>query len=293
MIRSMTGFGEAQFEESGHAFHVELRSVNNRYLKTTLRLPDEFAFLEAPIENALRQRLTRGSVTLRLTQRDLSESAAQDINIRAVQHYLSQLREVADGGSNFTIDLATIAMLPGVCQPHELGEELRERFGTRILSAAGQAVDALLAMRAVEGQALAADLTAQCEAVAENLKAIASRAPLTVQEYRDRLMSRVRELVAGSNITLAEEHLLREVSVYAERSDIREEIVRLTAHLAQFAECIASREPSGRKLDFIAQEMLREANTIGSKSGDPEIARRTIDIKSAIDRIKEQVQNVE
>lgn len=292
MIRSMTGFGEAQFEESGHAFHVELRSVNNRYLKTTLRLPDEFAFLEAPLENALRQRLTRGSVTLRLTQRDLSESAAQDINIRAVQHYLSQLREVA-GGANFTIDLANIAMLPGVCQPHELSEELRERFGTRILSAAAQAVDALLAMRAVEGQALATDLTAQCDAVAENLKAIASRAPLTVQEYRDRLMSRVRELVAGSNITLAEEHLLREVSVYAERSDIREEIVRLTAHLAQFAECIASKEPSGRKLDFIAQEMLREANTIGSKSGDPEIARRTIDIKSAIDRIKEQVQNVE
>lgn len=293
MIRSMTGFGQAQSEENGHAFHVELRSVNNRYFKSAVRVPEEFAFLEAELENLLRRQLTRGSVTLRLIVRDLSESAAQDVNVAAIQHYIEQLRGVLESQARFTLDLATIAQLPGVCQPHELSETQRARFGGAVLKLTQSAIDELQKMRTVEGRALAEDLRTHCGLVRTHVDAIRLRAPGVVREYRDRLLARVRELIAGSTITLAEADLLREVSVYAERSDIAEELARLSSHLEQFDASIGGSEPAGRKLDFIAQEMLREANTIGSKAGDAEIARRTIEVKGSIDRIKEQVQNVE
>ncbi|MBI5864513.1 MAG: YicC family protein [Planctomycetes bacterium] len=293
MILSMTGFGEAQIEEDGHAYHVELRSVNNRYFKASIRLPDEFAFIESEIEQHLRKRITRGSVTLRLYTRDLSEAAAQEINVAAIRHYLVQLRAVAPGDPAVTIDLATLANLPGVCQPHELSDAQREHAHQLVLRLIDAAIERMLAMRAVEGKALAADLQSHCRIVRENLEAIRVRGGVVVDEYRRRLMQRVQQLVSESNVKLAEEDLVKEVAVYAERSDISEEISRLLSHLDQFAAAIESREPAGRKLDFISQEMLREANTIGSKAGDAAIARHTIEIKGAIDRIKEQVQNVE
>lgn len=293
MILSMTGFGEAQLEHDGHAYHVEIRSVNNRYFKASLRLPEEFAFLEADIEQILRKRLTRGSLTLKLYIRDLSAAAAQDINLAAVRHYLDQLQSVIPPGAGFSIDLATLATLPGVCQPHELSDEQRERSQALVTKLTDAAVERLVEMRSKEGKALAADLTAHCQVVRENLEAIRTRVPVVVDEYRRRLSQRVQQLVAESGVKLGEDDLLKEVAIYAERSDISEEIARLTSHLEQFAVAVDSREPAGRKLDFISQEMLREANTIGSKAGDAAVARHTIEIKGAIDRLKEQVQNVE
>lgn len=293
MILSMTGFGEAQAEDNGRLYHVEIRSVNNRYFKASLRLPEDFAFLEPEIEQQLRKRLTRGSLTLKLFSRDASAAAAQDINLAAMRHYLGQLQSVLPPGNGCSIDLATLASLPGVCQPHEMSEAQRERAQTLVLRLVDGAADQLITMRAREGQALAAELHSHCAIVRSNLEAIRSRIGLVVDEYRRRLTQRVQQLLAESGAKLAEEDLLKEVAIYAERSDISEEITRLHSHLAQFAEAIDSREPSGRKLDFISQEMLREANTIGSKAGDSEIAKHTIEIKGVIDRIKEQVQNVE
>lgn len=292
MIVSMTGFGEAQREDAAHLYHVELRSVNNRYFKASIRLPEEFAFMEAAIEQLLRRRVSRGSLTLRLFTRDLSESAAQDINVAAVRHYLTQLQSVA-GDPHVRIDLATLATLPGVCQPHELSDDQRDRAERLVHGLVEEAIDKLTAMRAVEGRSLATDLLKNCTTVSDNLAAIRVRAPLVVDEYRRRLMTRVQQLIAESNVVLAETDLLKEVAIYAERSDISEEISRLGSHLEQFAAAIDSPEPAGRKLDFITQEMLREANTIGSKAGDVDIARCTIEIKGAIDRLKEQVQNAE
>lgn len=292
MILSMTGFGEAQLEEEGHAYHLDVRSVNNRYFKSSIRLPDEFAFMETQFEQLLRRRLTRGSVTMRLYVRDLSESAAQDVNLAAIQHYLARLQSALPAEPGFTIDLATLAMLPGVCQPHELTEEQREHGHALIERMAQTAIDRLLEMRTAEGQALAEDLKRHCHAIQEHLEAVRGHVPGMLNDYRDRLNARIQELIADSNVRLAEEDLLKEVAIYAERSDVSEELSRLTSHLQQFGEAIESSEPAGRKLDFIAQEMLREANTIGSKAGDAEVARRVIEIKGAIDRIKEQVQNV-
>lgn len=294
MILSMTGFGEAQQEQDGHAYHVEVRSVNNRYFKATLKLPETFAFLEAALESVLRKRITRGSVVLKLFVRDLSEAAAQDLNIAAIQHYITQFSPIVRSGQGaFTIDLATLASLPGVCQPTDLDDARRAQAETILTRLTEQAIQRMIEMRSVEGKALAADLRNHGIAIRDHLDRIRSRIDSVLVEYQQRLHARIQQLLAASGVSLAQTDLLKEVAVYAERSDISEEIARLASHLEQFDALIDSREPAGRKLDFLAQEMLREANTMGSKSGDAAISRSVIEIKAAIDRIKEQVQNVE
>jgi uncharacterized protein (TIGR00255 family) len=293
MVHSMTGFGEAVLEESGQVFHLELRSFNQRYLKSTLHLPEDFAFLENDVERLLRQRLTRGSVTLRLHVRSVGAPATLELNTAAVQAYVAQLRAAAGDDPRATIDLATLLTLPGVCAMRELTESEREQRWAVLTKLTEAALERLIAMRASEGQALAADLAGHCDLIARSLEVVRERAPVALVEYRDRLKARVAELIAGSNVRLAEEDLLKEVSIYAERSDMSEELSRLAAHLEQFRTLLTSAEPAGRKLEFIAQEMLRESNTMGSKTGDPAIAREIIEIKSAVDRLKEQVANAE
>ena len=292
MILSMTGFGEVLHEEDGHSYHIEIRSVNNRYFKASIRLPEEFAFLETPLETLLRQKLQRGSITMRLYQRDLSASAAQDLNLAAIERYVAQLKSIPSQGPGIRIDLGMLATLPGVCQPHELSEQERQRGEELVYKLVEQAINRLLEMRAIEGRALADELKLHCDLIENRVAAIAQYVPNMMISYRDRLKARIEEMLAGSNIQLAQDDLLKEVSIYAERSDVSEEIARLTSHLQQFREGLTSSEAAGRKMDFIAQEMLREANTIGSKAGDAEVARHVIDIKGAIDRIKEQVQNI-
>jgi uncharacterized protein (TIGR00255 family) len=289
----MTGFGETVLEQGGQVYHLELRSFNQRYLKTTLHLPDDFAFLESEVDRLLRQRLTRGSVTLRLHVRDVGPPTTLELNTAAVQAFVAQLRAALGDDPRVTIDLATLLTLPGVCQTRELTETEREQRWAILAKLTEAALAHLIAMRANDGQALAKDLAGHCELIERSLEVVRQRAPVVLTEYRDRLKARVAELIADSNVRLAEEDLLKEVSIYAERSDISEELSRLAGHVAQFRALLTSAEPAGRKLEFIAQEMLREANTMGSKTGDPTIAREIIEIKSAVDRLKEQVANAE
>jgi uncharacterized protein (TIGR00255 family) len=289
----MTGFGETVLEQGGQVYHLELRSFNQRYLKTTLHLPDDFAFLESEVDRLLRQRLTRGSVTLRLHVRDVGPPTTLELNTAAVQAFVTQLRAALGDDPRVTIDLATLLTLPGVCQTRELTETEREQRWAILAKLTEAALAHLIAMRANDGQALAKDLAGHCELIERSLEVVRQRAPVVLTEYRDRLKARVAELIADSNVRLAEEDLLKEVSIYAERSDISEELSRLAGHVAQFRALLTSAEPAGRKLEFIAQEMLREANTMGSKTGDPTIAREIIEIKSAVDRLKEQVANAE
>lgn len=293
MISSMTGFGDAVLEDQSRHYHLEIRTVNNRYFKAGIRLPDDLAFLEPEVERYLKVHITRGSVSFGLYVLDIGEAAAQQINAAAVQRYIEQLRAVAGTDPRVTIDAAAMLELPGVIVPREMTEQERQRAWQTVSKLLLQALERLLVMRREEGKALAADLARHCDLIQEQLAAVRARAPLVVDEFRKRLHSRVQELIHESGVKLAEEHLVREVGVYAERSDVAEEIARLSSHLEQFRECFTMREPAGRKMDFIAQEMLREANTIGSKASDAAIARHIIEIKGAIDRIKEQVQNVE
>ncbi len=293
MIISMTGFGDAAIAEAETHYAVEVRSLNNRFFKPVIKLPDIVAGLEPEIETMLRERLVRGSITCILKMRVEGASAAYLINKPALQSYIDQLKEVKGLDGAARIDLASLLSLPGVCQePDEEGDHL-EKHGPVIRKLIHAAVDKLLVMRKREGQALFTDLLKHADVIATSLSEIEKRAPFVIDEYHKRLSNRVNELVSKAQMQVSQIDLLKEVAVFAERSDISEEIQRLRHHLTSFEQACRTNEHAGRKLDFITQEMLREANTIGSKANDAHIAGHVVDIKGSIDRMKEQVQNVE
>ena len=221
------------------------------------------------------------------------DQAAYRVNTAALTRYLDQLREVeSDANPTMRIDLGSLLQLPGVCEPPAL-EDICEKTQAGLMALVDQAVANAAEMRRVEGESLVADMAGNCDVVGENLEKVVERAPTVVQEYHERLRQRVEELTRAGQVNLDKDTLAREVAVFAERCDVAEEISRLREHLKQFRKTMSAGENTGRKLDFIAQEMLREANTIGSKGNDSQIAQAVVEIKTGIDRIKEQVQNVE
>lgn len=294
MISSMTGHGEVQRSHDGVRYLVEIRTVNNRYYKSIIRLPEDLQFLELDIDKRLRERLSRGSITLHLKIRDETSRAAYDINHAALENYLDALAKAKPAkGIEATIDLATLSTLPGVCQPPDADDAEREKRGKIIDEMTVEAVEQVAVMRVREGRALHDDLMRQCKGVTEQLVVVVERAPGVIDEYHQRLTARVQKLTSENKLELDEDGLRREVAIYAERSDISEEITRLRTHIEHFGEQAERDGPVGRRLEFVAQEMLREVNTIGSKSNDSELARAVIEMKALVDRIKEQVQNVE
>ena len=294
MIRSMTGFGQACSEVDGVIYTVEIRSVNNRYFKTQIRLPDMMAFLEGEVEKLHRKNIQRGTINYSLRMKNVSGQALFDIDENTLGAYVQRLKALLPDDNNYCqIDLASMLSLPGIVQPAVPTEEQTERMRQTVMSLTQQALEQLSMSRAEEGKALKADLLANCDRIVEQLEAIRDRVNVVVQDYHDRLKDRVENLLAQAKLKLDENLLVREVAIFAERSDIAEEVSRLGAHLQQFRECCEKNGPAGRRLDFVTQEMLREANTIASKSADAAIAQSVIEIKCAIDRIKEQVQNAE
>lgn len=298
----MTGYGEASAQIDGVHYFVEVRALNNKYFKAVIRLPEMFQGLEAEMESRLRQRLTRGTVTLSASCTDASASAAYDINHLALDRYVQQLRRVSNvANGELKLDVASLLSLPGVLQPPSDEEDRLNRARAAFGPLLDRAIDALLAMRQREGRLLVDDLNQQRALIADRLGHIRERAPSVIADYEKRLKARIEAMLQsaatihpdGARVDPAD--LIREIAVYAERTDIAEEITRLGGHLDQFAHLLSGKEdrPLGRTLDFLAQEMLREANTIASKSPDAVISKATVEIKGAIDRIKEQAQNVE
>jgi len=292
MILSMTGYGDVHYSDSRVAYALELRSLNNRYFKLNIKLPEHLSIFESEVEKLLRTRLTRGSITCALRLRSTSADAAQQINVAALENYLSQLTPVA-ARQQVRLDLGLLLALPGVCEPPEMDDAERERQWGIIGKMVEEAMQRLVDMRRVEGQSIHEDLLSQCRQIREHLRAVAELAPQVLKEYHARLLQRANELISEARLQLQLDDLKREVALYAERCDINEEISRLGCHLDQFEKLCDSNEYAGRKLDFLAQEMLRETNTIGSKANDAVIAQHIVEIKGAIDRLKEQVQNVE
>lgn len=291
MIVSMTGFGDASTQRAGTHYSVEIRSLNNRFFKPVIKLPENLSALEPEIESTLREKLGRGSITYVMKMRVESADAAYTINTAALEAYVRQLRAVKGEGT--TIDLAALLALPGVTQdPHDQAEEI-DRHGPVVRECTLKAIAKLQEMREREGKALAADLLKHASVVTSNLAEIAKRAPFVVDEYHKRLTQRVNQLIGKAELKLSEVDLIKEIALFAERADISEEIQRLSEHMRAFEQECSHGEHAGRKLDFMTQEMLREANTIGSKANDGQIARHIVEIKGAIDRLKEQVQNVE
>jgi uncharacterized protein (TIGR00255 family) len=293
MIVSMTGFGDATSESNGTHYAVEIRSLNNRFFKSVIKLPENVSGLEPELETMLREKLGRGSITYILKMRMDSAEAAYHINTQALKSYLEQLQQVKGLDRLVTIDLAALVALPGVCQePRDETDEIA-RHGPIVRELTTRAITKLEAFRAREGQSLFSELMRHVKVIGENLKEIETRAPFVIDEYHKRLSGRVNDLLRKAELQVNQQDLLKEVAVFAERADIAEEIQRLTHHLQAFEDACKTDEHAGRKLDFITQEMLREANTIASKANDAKIARHIVEIKGAIDRLKEQVQNVE
>jgi uncharacterized protein (TIGR00255 family) len=299
----MTGFGDASEQAAGAHYVAEVRSLNNRYFKATIRLPEIISGLEAELESLLRRRLNRGSITLIVKMRAAEGSTTHRINDAALLDYLDHLETIHEkiggdkgrgGDQAVHIDLTALLALPGVLVPEDEAAVL-ERARPVVLRLAEQACDKLALMRSREGEAIAEDLKRHRSFILERLAIVQSRAPQVVEEYHQRLRTRIDHLLARAELKIDEKDLIREVAIFAERADIAEEVTRLSGHLEEVERIVAARdgEPAGRTLDFLAQELLREANTIGSKSNDAAIARAVVEVKGAIDRIKEQVQNVE
>ena len=293
MLRSMTGFGTAQSAIEGIEYAVEIRSVNHRYCKVVVRLPELWSSAEADVEAIIKAKVLRGSVTVAVRMRIPEDKAVYKVNSAALQHYVNQLKVLEiEADPTFRIDLGTLLQLPGVCElpsSDEICGPAHDGLMALVEKALGQLVD----MRQTEGESVKRDLLKQCKVIEESLTEISRLAPKVVGDYHQRLTARVQELLSGQRVTIEPADLAREVAMYAERCDIAEEITRLTSHLVEFRKSAKLGGPAGRKLDFIAQEMLREANTIASKSNDAEIGNIVVEIKTAVDRIKEQAANVE
>lgn len=300
MIRSMTGFGEASAQVGGVHYLVELRSLNSKYFKAVIRLPEEFQVLEAEIESELRRTLTRGSVFVTARCTDISGDTGYEINDRALAKYLEQIRRIPQVASGQVhVDMGQLLSLPGVLQPPANEEERLERTRKALVDLLAQATQRLIAMRQREGAALRDDLLARRDVIADRLKTIAARSPGVLVEYERRLRQRIDTMVREAGLKVEAVDIVREIAICAEKSDIAEEITRLSGHIDQFSDLVGrdgkagDGKPVGRTLDFLSQEMLREANTIASKCADAEISRAIVEVKGEIDRIKEQVQNVE
>jgi uncharacterized protein (TIGR00255 family) len=295
MIRSMTGFGVAAAEHAGRHYSVEVRSVNNRFFKSAVRVPVELGPLEGELEAALGRRTQRGSVTVSVRVAVTSRAVAAEIDVDVARALVERVVAALppELAARATVDVASLLSLPAVAHNAEThAVEVARPILLRLLD---EACDGMLAMRAAEGEALRRHLLGFGAVMRERLDLVRQRAPAVVRQYQERLRQRMVSLLAEIGASVRDEDLIREVAIFAERSDIAEEVVRLAGHLDQFDRILApaNGEPVGRTLDFLAQEMLREANTIASKSSDGDIARLIVEIKTAIDRLKEQAANAE
>ncbi len=291
MIRSMTGFGAGRAERGGEEIDVEVRSVNHKFCEVKVRLPREWQALEADVVRLVKVRLARGGIEVNARRSVARGGLAPRVDEALAAEYVrafSALREKLSLPGE--ISLGEILAAEGVVTLEERSADLPAARAA-LEAALGQALDSLVGMREREGEALARDLAGRLAALEEMVGRIEALAPQTVEHYRQRLAERVAELSRGYEPDAA--RLATEVAILADRLDVSEEITRLRSHAAQMRALVAGREPAGRKMDFLVQEMNREVNTIGSKAQSGEIAATVVSLKAEIERMREQVQNVE
>lgn len=293
-LLSMTGFGEVREKREDYAFSIELRTVNSRHFKLSLRVTEGYGALESLCEKVIREYVKRGTVQCNLRVRHIGAADDFRLNKPLLNLYVDQLQEIAaQRNLDERIRLESLAGLPGVVEELSEDAEDSDEIWPLLEPLLRSALEGLTEMRAAEGKALAEDLQQQCGEVERSLLSIESLAPRVVEHYRQRIEDRVSEALAELNVSIEPADLIREVTLFADRSDISEEVVRLRSHLQQFREALELEESAGRKLEFICQEMGRETNTIGSKANDAEISAQVVEIKTALERIREQIQNVQ
>ncbi len=291
MIRSRTGFGAGRGAAGGEEIDVEVRSVNHKYCEVKVRLPRELAALELEVTRAVKERLARGGVEVSGRRSGGTGDVAPRVDLALAEAYARAFRELqARLGLPGEPTLADVVAADGVVRLEERTVE-PDAARAALFEGLGRALDALVAMRAREGEALARDLEARLATVEGLVARVAELAPRVVEHHRQRLQERVAELSRG--VPLDPARLAQEVALFADRTDVAEEMTRLASHVAQVRALLAGADPAGRKLDFLVQEMNREANTIGSKSQSADLGGIVVALKAEIERMREQVQNVE
>lgn len=293
MIRSMTGYGRGEAEQNEYHVVAELKAVNHRFAEITIRMSRELLALEEQVKKLIASQIKRGRIEVYITYERLAEKGSELVIDRQLAALITETgRQLAAHlGIPADLSVAQLLQFEGVLQVRE--EELdTDRIGSVLLQAVTEGVRKLADMRSREGEQLAGDFSQRLDRLAALTAQMVERGPLVVQEYRDRLLKRLREWIDGQ-AELDESRLLTEAAIFAERANIDEELVRLQSHIDQFQAALQLSEPVGRKLDFLVQEMNREINTIGSKANDLTMSQLVVEAKSVLEQIREQVQNVE
>lgn len=294
MIRSMTGFGRAVEVLNGKSITVEIRSVNHRYYEVSSRVPRSYSFAEEKLKNLLKTRISRGKVEVSVLVQNTESSQPDEkiiMNREIVKAYVDALREVKDEFSLVDdLSLSAVMRLPDAFTVVK-AEQDEEQMWLDLEKTANQALDNFIAMRENEGARMKADIAERLKTIESNVAVVEERSPKIVEDYRKRLFDKMCEVLDGKSVD--EGRILLEAGIFSEKTAVDEETVRLRSHIAQFRELLESGEPVGRKLDFLVQEMNRETNTIGSKVQDIEVTKIVVDQKSEIEKIREQIQNIE
>lgn len=292
LIKSMTGYGRAVETALDREFTVEVRAVNNRYLDCTVKLPRTLVFAEDAVKNLVKSKVSRGKVDVFITVGSfVGEQVQVNLNRPVLEGYLSAMRTMAkDYGVREDISVSLLSRMPEVFQM-EKPQEDEEELNAALLQVVGHALDAFNNMRAIEGKAMEQDLRNRRETILSMVAQVEEGNPKTVADYRARLEAKMQEVLANTNID--EGRILQEAAIFADKVAVDEETVRLRSHLAQMDSMLNAGGGVGRKLDFLIQEMNREANTIGSKCTDLNLAHIVVDIKAEIEKIREQIQNIE
>lgn len=300
MLKSMTGFGRGEYEDEQFSFVIEMKTVNHRYNEVAIRLPRFLNVVEDRIRKTILKTVSRGRVDVFITA-DYSnaDNCRVKVDKALAKAYHNALQEVGAAAELLTANLQPQAELLYLARCPEVISTKEGYFDVETLwphmeQALSQALANLVAMRETEGKNILGDLEQRSDLIAEKLALVEERAPMVVTEYQARLSERVNELLKGYTEQIVEpERLLQEVAIFADRVNITEEIVRLKSHIMQFRKMIESDQPVGRKMDFLVQEFNREANTIASKSNDFTITQIVVEIKAEIEKIREQIQNIE
>ena len=292
MIKSMTGFGRAQETVDGMTVTVELKSVNHRYFEFTAKVPRTYGFLEEKLKSFLNARVSRGKMECYVSIENLEESDMEVVvNPSLAKGYVDALRTLSETfGLKEDYSAISIAKFPDVLTLRKAPAD-EEKIWNAVQKVTELAEERFVTMRETEGEKLRADILSKADTILEHVAFVESRSPQTVREYHEKLRQRMEELLENTQVD--EQRLLTEAAIFADKVAVDEETVRLRSHISQLREFLNADEPIGRKLDFLVQEMNRESNTIGSKAQDVEIAKRVIAIKAEVEKIREQVQNIE
>lgn len=294
MIKSMTGFGRCRTVLHGREISVEIKSVNHRFFEFSCRTPKGYGFLDDKLKALVNSRVSRGKIDMFVTVGTAEDTPAEvKINHSLVSGYINAMKEISETyGIENDVTVTAISRFPDVYTVSKAPEN-EEEITADVLEAANTAIDGFIAMREAEGEKMKADILGRAEVIIATVDEIDERSPQTVKEYEERLLDRINRTLQDYNINIDEQRVLTEVAVFADKVAVAEETVRLRSHFAQLSKIMESQTPIGREIDFIIQEMNREANTIGSKVQDAEIAHKVVKIKSEIEKMREQIQNIE